>query len=169
MIRRKGGWSPIPGTGHSIAVICASECASASSLPQGSSCPLPLAGLRTLHLHSETVTFACSSLLCVADPHTDGVQRNWSEFGVSVAEISQPWVGEDSARHSQNVLEPCGEWRSHVKGGMISTLSLPRSSPCWMARTGWDRVSPEMQGLCPHLLLSSRVLCLVLQGMSKSV
>lgn len=157
----EGGWSPIPvDRSCHLCDLCFRMNMLQLPPPQGSSCPWTLVGLRTLCLRSETVTFACSSLLCVADPHTNGVRINWSELGVSVAEMSQPWVGEDSAEHSQNVLEPCGEWRLCRRWDYS-----PSHAPILSLLDGSDRLGSEpSRRALPSFASSARALCLVLQG-----
>lgn len=142
-----------------------------SPLQQESCCPVALAELRTLHLNSAVVTPACSSLLFLADPHRDGVQKNWSGFGASVAEMGHSWVGRTMPAKIKMCWKPCGEWGVMSNVGLFPLTSshLPQILALLMARTGWDRASPEMQGLCPRLLLSSHVPCLGLQRMRKSV
>lgn len=125
--------------------------------PAGSNCPLTLAGGNTA---SALRNGPCRLLVFT---HTNGVQINWSDFGVPVAEMSHPWVGEDSARHSQNGLEPCGERRVVSRWDYAHSHFTPISA-CWMAGTGG---AEEMPGLGLHLLPSARGLCLVLQGTSK--
>lgn len=94
------------------------------------------------------IPFAYLSLLCLADPHTDSIWINRSEFGASVAKVTQSWVGGETMTNTSETWGNLGV-KSGVQGGSFPLVSYCRAWSCRVGRTGWGPASPEMRGFCP--------------------